>query len=76
MNEKEWLIKFSSNLSKLIEDSGYSKQEICDKAMISKSTLSKYLNAKQMPEFKPVFNLAHALNLRVSNLICFSNRIE
>lgn len=69
MSEVEFINIFADNLRDSIKESGYSISEIAKKTNISKSTISRYLNKKQMPTIRAVINLSIALLCDVKDLI-------
>ena len=64
--EDEWLDKFADKLATLMYSRGYSQASLSNATSISSSTISKYLNAEQMPT---------ALNCGTNELIDFGHMI-
>lgn len=57
-----------NNLAKYLFESGMSDKEFCIKTGISKSTMSRYLNAKTIPNVADAIVMAKTLNLSVEDL--------
>ena len=75
MPEDEWLDKFADKLATLMYGRGYNQKSLSNATSISKSTISKYLKAEQMPTAKSIVNLSYALNCGVNELIDFGHMI-
>ena len=73
--EDEWLDKFADKLATLMYSRGYSQASLSNATSISRSTISKYLNAEQMPTAKSIVNLSYALNCEANELIDFGHMI-
>ena len=73
--EDEWLDKFSDKLAELMYSWGYSQASLSNATSISRSTISKYLNAEQMPTAKSIVNLSYAFNCGPNELIDFGRMI-
>ena len=71
LSEEEWLREFSKNLSKKIDNSGLTQEEVSARTDISRTTLSKYINGKSAPTMLNVRKLAGALDCTISELTDF-----
>lgn len=69
MTEVEFIDIFKGNLKSLMDEVGYSQQELAQEAKIDQSTISKYLNGTRMPSVRALNNIAIALNCTVDELI-------
>lgn len=69
MTEVEFIDIFKGNLRSLMDEVGYSQQELAQEAKIDQSTISKYLNGTRMPSVRALNNIAIALNCTVDELI-------
>lgn len=76
MSENEWLDIFSQNLEDIMEEKGYTQQNLADDAGLSKASISNYVNGKRMPTIKAIINMAYVLDLDVSEFIDFDDRID
>lgn len=75
MTEAEWLDIFSDNLIDMLNEQGYSQEELAYETNLSQSTISKYINKKQMPSLKAIINIAYALDCNIDELIDFGEKI-
>lgn len=75
MTEAEWLDIFSANLIDMLNEQGYSQEELAYETNLSQGTISKYINKKQMPSLKAITNIAYALDCSVDELIDFGDTI-
>lgn len=75
MTEAEWLDIFSDNLIDMLNEQGYSQEELAYETNLSQSTISKYINKKQMPSLKAIINIAYALDCSIDELIDFGEKI-
>lgn len=76
MSEQEWLDIFAGNLVSLMEEKGYSQQQLADATGMSKATISYYTNGLKMPGIRAIINLAYEFDLTIDELIDFGGRIE
>ena len=60
---------FAYNLDYIIQNEGISQSELAKRSNIGKSTISKYLNAKQMPTMKTISNICYALGCEFEDII-------
>ena len=63
MTEQNYLEAFAYNLDYIMQD------ELAKRSNIGKSTISKYLNAKQMPTMKAISNICYALDCEFEDII-------
>ena len=75
MTEVEWLDIFSANLIDMLNEQGYSQEELAYEINLSQGTISKYINKKQMPSLKAIINIAYALDCSIDELIDFGDTI-
>lgn len=75
MTEFEWLDIFGDNLKSLLEDANMTQRELADAAGISEACVSKYITKLQAPNFRAIINIAYALDIDISELIDFGERI-
>lgn len=75
MTEAEWLNIFSDNLIDMLNEYGYSQEELAYETNLSQGTISKYINKKQMPSLKAIINIAYALDCSIDELIDFGDTI-
>lgn len=75
MTEQEWLDIFADNLKGLMLYSNMTQRELADAAGLSDTAISYYVNGQKMPGIRAIINLAHALDVDVSELIDFGSRI-
>ena len=75
MTEAEWLNIFSDNLIYMLNEYGYSQEELAYETNLSQGTISKYINKKQMPSLKAIINIAYALDCSIDELTDFGEKI-
>ena len=76
MSEMEWISIFGDNLIDIMDEKGYTQEQLANETGLTQSTISKYINKKQMPSIKAVVNLAYALDCTTDELIDFGDIIE
>ena len=64
------------DLKKLRTEKGLTQEQLANETGLTQSTISKYINKKQMPSIKAVVNLAYALDCTTDELIEFGDAIE
>lgn len=69
MTEQNYLEAFAYNLDYIIQNEGISQSELAKRSNIGKSTISNYLNAKQMPTMKTISNICYALGCEFEDII-------
>lgn len=69
MTEQNYLEAFAYNLDYIMQDEGINQSELAKRSNIGKSTISKYLNAKQMPTIKIISNICYALGCEFEDII-------
>lgn len=69
MTEQNYLEAFAYNLDHIMQDEGINQSELAKRSNIGKSTISKYLNAKQMPTIKTISNICYALGCEFEDII-------
>lgn len=69
MTEIDYLESFAYNLDYVMRDEGVNQSELARRSNIGKSTISKYLNAKQMPTMKAISNICYALDCEFEDII-------
>ena len=69
MTEQNYLEAFAYNLDYIKQNEGISQSELARRSNIGKSTISKYLNAKQMPTMKTISNICYALGCEFEDII-------
>ena len=76
MSEMEWISIFGDNLIDIMDEKGYTQEQLANETGLTQSTISKYINKKQMPSIKAVVNLAYALDCTTDELIEFGDIIK
>lgn len=76
MSENEWLDIFSQNLEDIMEEKGYTQQNLADDTGLSKASISNYVNGKQMPTIKAIISMAYVLDLSIDEFIDFGDKID
>ena len=76
MTQTEWKHIFANNLIDILADRGMSQRQLAIDSGISTATISEYINEIRMPGLSSVINMAYALDMEVTDLIDFGERIE
>lgn len=76
MTQEEWLERFSYNLLRRLYDFGMEQKELAYRASLAESTISRYINGKQVPDARGLLNMSYALGCTVDELIDFGELIE
>lgn len=75
MTEIEWINIFGDNLITMLQERRMTQRDLSDMTGLSEATISKYVNKQQAPSLKAIINISWALNIDVSELIDFGERI-
>lgn len=76
MTQRQWKEIFANNLIDILEEKGMTQQQLAIDAGLSKSQVSDYINTNTMPSLAAAINIAYALDMEVSELVDFGERIE
>jgi transcriptional regulator with XRE-family HTH domain len=75
MTQKEWLNIFSDNLIDLMQEKGINQSQLAEDSGLSASRISEYVNKKATPTLFAAINIAYALDMDVSELVDFDERV-
>lgn len=75
MTQAEWRELFADNLVELLNEQGVSQAQLARDAGLSVSRISDYVNGNATPTIFAIINIAYALDLDVSELVDFGERI-
>lgn len=76
ITEQEWLDHFANVVRAAMERRGLTNKTLSEKSRLSEAAISRYVNARQMPNLRAVINLAYALQLSVDDLMDAGGRIR
>ena len=76
MTECEWIEIFAGNLAEIIEESGYSQNEVAKMTNIPQPVISRYVNGRVIPSVVNIIKLSYALNCDIRELIDFGDIID
>jgi transcriptional regulator with XRE-family HTH domain len=76
MKQSEWKNVFSNNLSDILEEKGMSQAQLARDSGVSMGMISDYINKRSVPGIFAVINMAYALDMEVSELIDFGDRVK
>ena len=76
MTQYEWKHIFSSNLLGLLKEKDMSQIQLSRDSGVSPAMISDYINERSVPGIFAVINMAYALDVEVSELIDFDERIR
>ena len=69
INDDIYAKRFAWKLRSVVDSSGLSREEICERAEVSNAALSGYMNGKTMPTVLKVRKLARVLRCPVEDLL-------
>lgn len=75
MTRYEWGEIFGSNLVDILEEKGMSQAQLARDSGLSASRISDYINNNATPTIFAIINMAYALDMEVSALVDFDDRI-
>ena len=76
MTQHEWRDNFSSNLIDILKEKGMSQAELAIGAGLSRGRISEYVNGLATPTVFAIINMAYALDMEISDLVDFDERIS
>ena len=76
MTQAEWRNVFGNNLVAILQEKGMSQVELALDTGISTGRISEYINEKTTPSIYALINIAYALDMDVSELVDFDERID
>lgn len=76
MTQTEWKHIFAHNLVDILNEKGMSQRQLALDSGISTATISEYINEMRMPGIAAVINMAYALDMEVSELVDFGERVK
>lgn len=76
MTQLDWRRTFSNNLVDILQEKGMSQSQLARDAGLSVSRISDYINMHATPTVFAIINMAYALDMDVSELIDFDDRID
>lgn len=69
MTKKKWMKIFASRVNSRMNLLCMNQKELSENTGISKTTVHRYLNGKQIPKIDAIINIAKALEFTVSELV-------
>lgn len=76
MTQFEWRRVFASNLVSILEEKGMSQAQLARDSGVSAGMISDYINNISVPGIFALINIAYALDMEVSELVDFGDRIK
>lgn len=76
MSEQEWLNIFGDNLADMLKTAYLTQDDLSEMTGLSRATISRYINKKQMPGPKALVNIAEALDCDYEELMWFGDTIK
>lgn len=76
MKREEWKNIFAENLKTILDERGMSQKDLAEDSGIAASSINDYITKRQIPGAVSIINIAYALDMEVSDLIDFDERIE
>lgn len=76
MSEQEWLNIFGDNLVDMLKKAYLTQDDLSEMTGLSRATISRYINKKQMPGPKALVNIAEALDCDYEELMWFGDTIK
>lgn len=75
MTQNEWRRIFSNNLMDILDEKGMSQSHLARDTGLSISRISDYINERSTPTIFAIINIAYALDMDISELVDFDERI-
>ena len=75
MTQNEWRRIFSNNLMDILDEKGMSRSQLARDTGLSISRISDYINERATPTIFAIINIAYALDMDISELVDFDERI-
>lgn len=75
MSEVEWLDIFGDNLVDCLKEFRLTQKDLAEMTGLSESTISNYIHKRQMPTIKAILAISYELDISVSELIDFGEKI-
>lgn len=76
MTKKKWMKIFASRVNNNMNIRCINQKELSEATGISKTTISRYLQGRQLPKTDAVLNIAKALDCTVAELIYVDEMIH
>lgn len=76
MRQTEWKRIFGDNLVGILEEKGMSQRQLARDSGVSVSMINDYINGQRIPSVIATINMAYALDMEVSELVDFDERVE
>jgi transcriptional regulator with XRE-family HTH domain len=76
MRQTEWKRIFGDNLVGILEEKGMSQRQLARDSGVSVSMINDYINGQRIPSVIAAINMAYALDMEVSELVDFDERVE
>ena len=69
MTKKKWMKIFASRVNSRMNLLCINQKELAEDTGISRTTIHRYLNGKQMPKIDAIINISKVLEYHVSELV-------
>lgn len=76
MTKEQWKETFANNLVDILEEKGMTQIQLAMDSDIPKSQISEYINGNTIPSLPAAINMAYALDMEVSELVDFGERVR
>lgn len=76
MKTTEWKNVFANNLVDILDEKGMTQLQLAKDSGLSMSMISDYINKRSVPGVFAVINMAYALDMEVSELVDFGDRVR
>lgn len=76
MTLKTWIDTFGDNLADLLEERDMTQLDLAKDSGVSVGSINAYIRKQSPPGIKAIINIAYALDIDVSELIDFGDRID
>lgn len=74
--KNDWLQYFRDNLLEMMEEQGFTQEELAKRAHLSQASINAYISMRKIPSSISIANIAYALRCEVSDLIDMGALIE
>lgn len=75
MTQNEWKKLFGDNLAEILKERGMTQSDLARDTGMSVSRISDYVSKRAAPTIFAAINIAYALDMDVSELVDFDDRV-
>ena len=76
MKQSEWKNIFGDNLASILQEQNMTQSQLSKKSGVSTAMISDYINKRSIPGLMAAINMAHALDVDLTEFAYFDELIE